>query len=170
MRRVFGVLCVILAGCEAKPDGQQDETGGSRLDEQAIASGLLPNPEQRNLAGQFETRSELGIDKFCAVTSGSGFDIGMLAVFGPESKCEGQGSASLGQDSIEITLRGEDSCQFKAEYDGVEIRVPGAIPEGCSSYCTPRASFSGTSYYLISQGDEAARKSLGRDIDRLCGE
>lgn len=141
----------------------------SKLDRQAIEAGLIPDPDTFSLAGQFETRSELGIDKFCAVSAGGGFDVGVLAVFGPESKCEAQGKAIIQDEQVNISFRGEGNCSFDAEYDGVEIRFPGALPDGCSSYCSPRASFSGTSFFMIAQGDEAARKTLGREIDQLCG-
>jgi len=156
-----------LAACGGSDDQTSSEKSkaASALDEQAIAAGLLPDPDNLSLAGQFETRSELGVDKFCATGSSGNFDIGVLAVFGPESKCEAQGSASLATDNINIRFRGEEECQFKAEYDGVEIRFPGALPESCDSYCTKRASFSG----MVSPGEDAAKKTLGRDIDRLCG-
>jgi len=166
---VSSLAAVLLSAC----GGNDSETGAekiaSKLDQQAMEAGLIPDPETLSLAGQFETRSELGIDKLCATAGAGGFDIGMLAVFGPESKCEAQGRAIISDERVNITFRGEENCSFDAEYDGVEIRLPGALPEGCSSYCTPRASFSGTSYFMIAQGDDAARKTLGREIDRLCG-
>lgn len=162
-------LCLIIAGCGDDP-GEDAQKGreASLLDEQAVAAGLLPDPDNLSLSGQFETRSTLGVDKFCATQSSAGFDIGVLAVFGPESKCEAQGTARLGQENLRINFRGEDECAFVAEYDGVELRFPGAMPEECNSYCTKRASFSGTSYFMIAQGDDAARRTLGRDINRLC--
>ncbi len=163
------MACLLLAACKVQEEQKTSESA-SKLDEQAIAAGILPDSNELSLAGQFETRSDLGIDKFCAVSSGSDFDIGVLAVFGPESKCEARGTARAGEGSVTITLTGKESCKFSAEYDGVELRFPGAMEDGCDSYCSPRASFSGTSYFLIAQGDDAARKTLGRKIDRLCGK
>lgn len=161
---------LLLSACSDSSDEQED--GGDKvtsiLDEQAVAAGILPDPDNLSLTGQFETRSELGVDKFCATKSGNGFDIGVLAVFGPESKCEAQGKAALKDEKLSISFSGEEECKFDAEYDGVSIQFPGALPESCNSYCTKRASFSGTSYFMIAQGGDAARKTLGRDIDRLC--
>jgi len=164
------MLCIpLLYACSIVEEQQSAGGSANQLDEQAIAAGILHDSKNLSLSGQFETRSELGIDKFCATSSGSGFDIGMLAVFGPESKCEARGNARINGENIDVTLSGEESCKFSAAYDGTEIRVPGALEEGCNSYCSPRATFSGTSYFMVAQGDDAARKSLGREFERLCG-
>lgn len=142
---------------------------GSALDEQAVASGIMPDPDEIEFAGRFETRSELGTDKFCAVGTGSNqYDVGFLAVFGPESKCEGTGTASVDKGNIRITLSGKGNCSFDAHYDGIELRFPGSVESGCASYCSDRASLSGTHYFMIQPGETAARATLGREIERLC--
>lgn len=166
------VALLALSACDAKtPDALiGNEEAGAALDRQAIEAGILPDPDNLEFAGRFETRSDLGTDKFCAASSGpQQFEIGMLAVFGPESKCEGQGLAAISGDKVRITLRGKEQCQFDAQYDGVELRFPGSIESGCASYCSERASLSGTHYFMVQPGDKAARTTLGRDIDRLCG-
>ncbi len=170
MRRLAPSLLLLLAACGGGDEGKQaPETDASRaLDEQAISRGLLPDPEGRALAGRYETRSDLGVDKFCAVGDDGSFDIGMLAVFGPESKCEAQGKAEFVGDKVRITLSGKEACQFDAEFDGIQLRFPGSVPDGCASYCSPRASMSGTAYYFIEPGNASARSTLGRDIERLC--
>jgi hypothetical protein len=142
---------------------------GSALDKQAIAVGIMPDPADFEFTGRYETRSEIGTDKFCAVENGSKqFDIGLLAVYGPESKCEARGVAVIDGEKIRITLDGKGSCAFNARYDGIELRFPGTIESGCASYCSPRASLSGTHYFMIQPGDDAARNTLGRDIEKLC--
>jgi hypothetical protein len=170
MRGIASALFLLLAACGSGNDTKQaPATDASRaLDQQAIARGLLPDPEGRALAGRFETRSDLGIDKFCAVGDAGSFEIGMLAVFGPESKCEAQGTAEFVNDKVRITLSGKESCRFDAEFDGIQLRFPGSVPDGCASYCSPRASMSGTAYYFIEPGNASARSTLGRDIERLC--
>jgi hypothetical protein len=158
-----------LASCgESAPGSLGGDNAGSALDEAAIEAGIMPDPDKVNLAGRFETRSELGTDKFCAVSSGDDFDVGFLSNSGPDSKCEGRGRAIMADDKVRITLSGEGNCTFEASYDGIEIRFPGALPKACDSYCTPRASFSGTHYFVVQPGDEAARATLGREIARLC--
>jgi hypothetical protein len=160
----------LLAACgENSPSsGGDGDSAGSALDEAAIEAGIMPDPEEIRFAGRYETRSELGTDKFCATNSGGDFDIGFMSNSGPESKCEGSGTATVEGDKVRIVLSGKDDCRFDARYDGIELRFPGAVPDGCQSYCTPRASFSATHYFMVQPGDEAARATLGRDIERLC--
>ena len=172
-RRAFPIIasCVLLAGCgdSALTSGLGSDAGET-LDARAVETGVLPNPDKIAFAGRFEMRSDLGFDKFCAVNTGANrFDIGFLAVFGPESKCEGTGTASVEGDKVEITLNGKGACTFAARYDGIELRFAGAVESGCARYGSEKASLSGTHYFRIEPGDSAARDTLGREIERLCG-
>lgn len=168
MRRWLA-LALLLTACGQGENNQAPKTEASRaLDAQAISRGLLPDPEGRSLAGRFESRSELGTDKFCAVGDDGQFDIGFLAVFGPDSKCEGQGRAEFAGEKVRITLQGKGSCRFDADFDGILLRFPGSVPEGCASYCSPRAGMGGTSYFFTEPGNASAKRTLGRDIERLC--
>jgi hypothetical protein len=172
MRYLLPLLALgILAACDNQVPAALGggEEAGSALDQAAIDAGILPNPNNLEFAGRFETRSDLGVDKFCAVSNGTKqYNVGLIAVFGPESKCEGRGTAQIAGDKVRITLGGKGSCQFDARYDGVELRFPGSIESGCASYCSDRASMSGTHYFMVQPGDDQARRTLGRDIERLC--
>lgn len=164
-------FAVLLAGCgskDAKP-APEDDSAGAGLDQLAIEKGLLPDPASLTVEGRFETQSELGTDKFCAVSDGGAtYRVGFLSVYGPDSKCEAQGGAEQDGDSLKITLSGKESCSFTASYDGIVLRFPGRVPEGCASYCSRNASMSGTRYYFVDPGAEAAKRTLGREIERLC--
>lgn len=169
---VFGLTCaVFLYGCgQGGPafDGNTTDAG-SALDRQAIETGIMPDPEKTELAGRYETRSDLGIDKFCAVKTGANsYEVGFMAVFGPESKCEAKGEASVDGESVKIRLDGPANCSFDARFDGIELRFPGIVEDGCARICSERASLSGTHYFMVDPGNDAARKTLGRDIERLC--
>jgi hypothetical protein len=171
LRYLACLAMLLLAACSENMPAASGESSqaGSALDEQAVAVGIMPDPDGIELAGRFETRSELGIDKFCAVASGSQkFDVGFLAVYGPESKCEGKGTASVDGEKVRIVLAGKGNCAFDARYDGIELRFPGSVESGCASYCSDRANLSGTHYFMVQPGDAAARMTLGRDIERLC--
>lgn len=171
MNRGWVLAALLLAGCgqdSGTPEGKGGSAGAA-LDQLAISRGLLPDPRNRSLAGRFETSSELGTDKFCAIAGNvDGYRIGFLAVFGPESKCEGQGSAKLEGDNVRINLTGKESCSFTASYDGIVLRFPGTVPQGCTAYCSRNASMSGTRYYFVDPGNDAAKRTLGRDIEQLC--
>ena len=163
-------MLALLAGCDAKSPLPQigGNDAGDELDRLAIEKGLLPDPESLALEGRYETRSELGTDKFCAVADGDRYRIGFLSVYGPESKCEGQGTAEQNGDVVRVTLNGKAECAFEASYDGIVLRFPGTVPESCGAFCSRNANMSGTRYYFVDPGAAAARKTLGRDFERLC--
>ena len=168
---ILAVCLSLLAACgESTPIVSSDaSSAGAELDRQAVAVGIMPDPDDLELAGRYEVRSDLGTDKFCAVSNGTKqFKVGFLAVFGPESKCEGKGTGTIKGDKVRIVLTGEGSCAFEARYDGIEVRFPGLVENGCASYCSERANLSGTHYFMVQPGDDAARGTLGRDIERLC--
>jgi hypothetical protein len=168
-------LSLFAAGCGDSNSGDDQsflgggDVSGQALDKRAKAVGIIPDSDNIEFSGRFETRSDLGTDKFCAVKlSNKKFSIGALAVFGPESKCEARGVAAIDGEKVKITFNDKKSCSFYAEFDGVELRFPGAMDEGCASYCSDRASFSGTTYFIVEQGDTNARRVLGRDFEKLC--
>lgn len=165
------VVMLTLAGCDAKDtkaSGDPDSAGAA-LDKLAIEKGLIPDGRSLAFEGRFEAQSELGTDKFCAVSNGgSDYRVGFLSVYGPESKCEAKGNAQQEGDAIRIKLEGKGACSFTASYDGIILRFPGNVPDGCATYCSKNASMSGTRYYFVEPGADAAKQTLGRELDRLC--
>lgn len=167
----LGVAASLLLACseELSSDPKVSSGAGSALDSQAVSAGILPDPKDVEFAGRYETRSELGVDKFCAVSNGSNsYKIGFLAVFGAESKCEGTGTATIDGENVRVVLNGKGKCAFNARYDGIELRFPGVVERECSTYCSENASMSGTHYFMVQPGNDAARGTLGRKIERLC--
>ncbi len=172
IRSVLLLLMLALSACDSSslpPALGGDSDTGKKLDERAIAAGILPDPDDIVFSGRFETRSDLGTDKFCAIKQNSkSYRVGVIAVFGPDSKCEGQGTANFDGEKVQINLSGKKPCSIPAIFDGVSLQFGGAISEGCESFCNGKGSFAGTSYYMVEQGDDAARRVLGRDVNNLC--
>lgn len=173
MMRAVGICALALAlsacGSINREAEEQPEPKAGSLEEAAIDSGAIPDLGQLSLAGRYEQSSELGADKFCAVGDGKDYKIGIVAAFGPTAQCEGQGRATLSGETVRIELSGEENCSFEASFDGVEIRMPGNVPEACASYCSDRASLAGVSIPLVEEGDAAAERIRGREIEKLCG-
>lgn len=168
-------LPLLLAACSGTAEDNSQETQSSEdLDQAAIDAGILTDPDNIKLEGRFETRNDIGTDKFCAIKSGDNdYHVGILAVFGADSYCEGRGEASLDGENLNITLtqstrETDEVCEFTASFDGVSLQLPGEMPETCAKYCNNRASLSGTQYFQVEIGDEAARKSNGREFKPLC--
>lgn len=165
---LLGVLA--LAGCDREPaDAGQPAAEISALEQAAIDAGVIPDVRKVTLSGAFERQSDLGTDRFCAVGNDeNGYQVGLIAVFGPASKCEGLGEAERNGENVRITLDSEEKCSFTARFDGVELTLPGALPDSCASYCSPRAGFDGVSFFLVGEGDAVARSTRGRDFESLC--
>lgn len=165
---LFPVL--LLAACgQGQSDPGKAAVQVSPLEQAAIDAGVIPDVRNVTLSGAFERHSDLGTDRFCAVGNDeNGYQIGMIAVFGPAAKCEGLGEAERDGETVRITLNSEKTCSFSARFDGVELKLPGELPDSCASYCSPRAGFEGVSFYLIGEGDAVARSTGGRDFENLC--
>ena len=158
-----------VAEAEASVSGTTDNSVGRALDKAAVQTGLIPGESKIAFEGSFERRSDLGTDRFCAVSDGGDdYRIGLLAVYGADSECEARGTAMRDGENVSIRFSGGDECRFTAHFDGIELVFPGTLPDGCADYCSNRASLSGTSYYFVEQGKAAAALSRGRELDRLC--
>lgn len=171
MSRIAGLLfALLLAGCgQGQSDSGKAVAELSPLEQAAIDAGVIPDVRNVTLSGAFERRSDLGTDSFCAVGNDeNGYQIGMIAVFGPATKCEGLGEAERKGENVRITLNSEEKCAFTARFDGVELKLPGDLPDSCASYCSARAGFEGVSFYMIGEGDAVARSTGGRDFENLC--
>lgn len=172
MRKLLLPFLVLgLAGCDqiVSTESAEQNPEPSSLEKAAIEAGVIPDINTVTLSGAFERQSDLGTDRFCAVgTDENGYQVGMIAVFGPESKCEGLGEATRSGETIQVNLTSKEACGFTATFDGVEIKIPGSLPDSCESYCSPRAGFNGVSFFLVGEGDEVARSTRGRDIESLC--
>jgi hypothetical protein len=122
-----------------------------------------------SLSGAYERVSDIGEDHFCAVGNDEdGYQVGMLAVFGPDTACEAMGTAQRNGETIEIELSAKEACRITATFDGSTIIFPADLPSGCRSYCGLRAGFDGVSFNLVGQGDDIARTTTGKEIRRLC--
>lgn len=165
---------LLLVGCDQarQADGEPVDSVAapqSPLEQAAIDAGVIPDVRNVSLSGAFERQSDLGEDRFCAVGNDErGYQVGLLAIFGPDSKCEGLGMAERNGEDVRITLDSEQTCSFTASFDGVALRLPGNLPDSCTSYCTPRAVLDGVSFYLVGEGDAVARSTRGREIENLC--
>lgn len=172
---IIVILSSLLLGCSGADDNFEKETESSAdLDQAAINAGILPDPDNIILEGRFETRSDIGIDKFCAIkTDDNDYSVGILAVFGADSHCEGRGNAVLQGENLIVTLDEaakniDENCEFTAIFDGISLQLPGELPLLCAKFCNNRASLSGTQYFLTDEGNDNARGLEGKTLKPLC--
>lgn len=164
-----------LAACDIPVENNRSEAQPSEnLDKAAISAGILNDPDNIQLEGRFESRNDIGTDKLCAIKKEDGvYNIGILAIFGEDSFCEGQGIASLDGENVIISLNknvsnNREICEFMVSFDGLSIIFPGEVPQSCAQYCNNRASLSGTRYFQIETGNNIAKLSNGRNFKPLC--
>jgi len=167
------LLLLALGACQGQAslaDGSNDFAEEGQLDRAAERAGLIAPPDTLDLEGSFERRSDLGVDRFCAVSDGMDYRIGLEAAFGANAWCRGRGTARLdgGQVHISLETGGATNCAMIAQYDGVRITLPGDVPAECASLCTPRASFAGLTLDLAEPGPDAAKAVLSRENEPLC--
>lgn len=164
---------LLLVGCQgqnAVSNAPGSHPEGGSLDRAAERAGLIAPPDTLDLEGSFERRSDLGVDRFCAISAGIDYRIGLEVAFGANAWCWGQGSARLDDGEIHISLETDQgaNCAMIAQYDGVRITLPGKVPVECDTLCTPRASFAGIALDLLEPGAEAAAAVIGRKQEPLC--
>ncbi|MEM1132984.1 MAG: hypothetical protein AAGH53_08610 [Pseudomonadota bacterium] len=147
------------------------EGSSDNLDEAAIAAGIIVDPSALDIQGFYERDSGFGTDRFCAIRQDDDrYQVGILAVFGETSQCEGRGTATLDGANVTMTLRNsrDDTCKVTASFDGNVIQIAGEVADSCAALCTPRASLAGVAIPLIDDSQDAAGKAVGRNIGRLC--
>lgn len=164
---------LLLAGCGVDIGGDDTDgaAGKSSLDEAAIAAGVVVDPASLNLEGLYERDSGLGTDRFCAIQQSDGdYRVGLIAVFGAGSQCEGVGTASMDAGAVTLTLRNQDDdeCEIAARFDGASLAIAGSIDAACDALCSPRASLAGVAIPLVDGTASAAENAVGREIAQLC--
>lgn len=179
MRRIVllaPLLAVAACGGAAEDDGEVAGSGGA-LEQAAMEAGVIADPDDFDLTGQYGPVDGAGPDRFCAIGEGaSAYRVGLLATFGAGTQCEGRGTARLQGERATLTLRSSDeakgdaACEVEAAFDGEVLRLPGVVPQECQALCNDRASLAGVAFRLRQPGGEAASATGGRALDRLCIE
>ncbi|MBY8829753.1 hypothetical protein [Hephaestia mangrovi] len=135
-----------LAGCSSKQDAADVASGGAgaRLEQAAIARGVIRDPASADLTGVYASDPE----RVCVVPGESDFRIGVTLDYGERQQCSAAGTLKRSGEGLKVDLG--DGCAFDARFDGQGIRFPGALPDACSRQCTGRATMAGLSVDMLS--------------------
>ncbi|MBB5686920.1 hypothetical protein [Sphingobium boeckii] len=155
------LACLWLAGCSS--GAATDDRAGGNLEAAAIATGVIPDPATAPVEGLYEHVGEAATDKLCLIGAGDRYRLGISVHLGRNVACHAQGRAERKGEALMITLEGKGDCRFAAAFDGEEVRIPGAVPQGCGSYCTGDNSISGVA--LGKSSAEPADALAARDND-----
>jgi hypothetical protein len=146
VRPIALLAALLLAGCSAHQDSADasTESAGARLEQAAITTGVISDPASADLTGVYARDPE----RACVVPAAAGFRIGITLDYGRGQQCSARGSLVRDGDVLKIDLG--NGCAFDARFDGQGISFPGALPAGCDTVCTGRASLEGVAVDRLS--------------------
>lgn len=159
------LLLLLLAACSGGQQAAKDQPPQD-LEKAAVERGLIRNPGDTEIAGLYARDT----DRICIVPTSIGYKIGAFVDYGDGITCSGAGKASRVGETLHIELGGDDTCSFDAKFDGDKISLPGALPEGCSKFCTRRASYAGLEVNRLSESPAEAAAMRDGSGKRLCGD
>ena len=117
---------------------------GARLEQAAIATGVIRDPASADLTGVYAHDTE----QVCVVPAAQDFRIGVALDYGQGQACSASGSLKRSGGVLKVDLG--DGCAFDARFDGQGIKFPGALPDACSRKCSGRASMAGLAVDALS--------------------
>ena len=97
-----------------------------------------------------------------------GFSVGIFVDYGDEQWCSGTGTARKSGETLSIALARAPGCSFSARFEGDRIILPGALPEGCASLCSGRASMAALDVRQLSDSVSEARTMRDAKGRLLC--
>lgn len=163
MRAGAPLAALLLAACSGAeaPNAQQPQD----LESAAIERGLVRGPEGGDIAGVYARDT----DRLCIVRQGDGHSIGVTVDYGDGNACSASGTLDRSGARLRVRLGNGEACSFTARIEGETIRFPGALREGCKSFCRGRATL--TAIEATRTSDSAAEAAALRDAAgrQLCG-
>ncbi|MGN6377107.1 MAG: hypothetical protein ACTHMG_16350 [Sphingomonas sp.] len=168
MTRAALLLALLsLAACgqqQHDASGAGESNAGARLEQAAITTGVVADPDRLDLTGVYARDPE----RVCVVPAAKDFRIGVSVDYGQGQQCSGAGTLARDGEALHVDL-GQD-CRFDARFDDGRIDFPGALPSGCDALCTGRASLAGVA--VDSLGTSLSEAQALRDAHGrlLCGD
>jgi hypothetical protein len=156
---------VLLAGCSSGQDAadRASDGAGARLEQAAIATGVIRDPASADLTGVYASDPE----RVCVVPAARDFRIGVTLDYGEGQRCSASGTLKRTGEALAIDLG--DGCAFEARFDGQGIAFPGALPDACRKKCTGRATLAGVAADSLSASLSEATALTDAKGRALCG-
>lgn len=145
-KAAVALTLLALAGCSSKPNVADVVPGGAgaRLEQAAIASGVIRDPATTDLTGVYANDPE----RVCVVPASTDFSIGVTIDYGEGQQCSAIGTLKRSDALVKVDFG--DGCAFEARFDGQGIKFPGVLPDQCQRKCTGRATMAGLSVDMLS--------------------
>ena len=164
---LLGLSALLLLSCREQEAERPSIDAANPIERAAREANLVEDPDSSPPTGLYERRHISGRDALCIVPQGlGGYRFGMIASFGTELMCQGQGTATQNGTRLKLVFS-DIRCEIEAVYDGRSVRMPGTVPAGCAEICGPRASLSGVAVSRVGWSeDEAMTLQSRREADR----
>ncbi len=128
-------VLLLAAACHQSPSAAGHYDAGARLEQAAVAAGLVVDPASQSIVGAWARDT----DRACIVPGdGKGDRFGVLIDYGLGQGCAASGTVRRSGDTLDVRL-GED-CRLTARFDGTRVVFPTEVPPACDRRCTGRAS------------------------------
>lgn len=152
-------LALLLTACQRAAPAA--DTAGARLEQAAVARGLVPDPNGGTLTGSWASDT----DRLCIVPNGAQTRIGASVDYGEGQGCAASGTIDRQGDQLRVRF---GACRFDARYDGERISFPANLPAACESPCTGRASLTALTVARLSESASEAATLRGVNGQLLC--
>jgi hypothetical protein len=159
----------MLGGCGSgggggEPGAEATAAGGAgdRMEQAALAQGVIPDPDGGTLVGSWARDT----DRLCVVDAPAGSPhpvpageqrIGIVTDFGDGQGCTASGSVLRRGAQLRVTL---ERCRFVAKLEAGHIVFPGELSSACNRFCRGRASLTGLD--VEQQSESASEASMLR--------
>lgn len=136
-------------------------TPGSRLEQAAVARGLVPDADGGTLTGSWASDT----DRVCVVPVGAATQLGVSIDYGEGQDCAASGTVDRHGNRLRVRF---GDCRFDARFDGERISFPAELPSSCDRLCTGRASLSAMAVERLSESVSEAATLRGPNGKLLC--
>ena len=158
--RACWLALMMLGACSGgtSPDA---EPSAPSLEQAAIATGLVADPEKVALTGLYARDT----DRLCIVPRGDAWRVGVSVDFGEGQGCSAIGTGTRNAQGLTIDF---PNCTVEADVDGERLRFPATLPAGCARLCSDRATLTALEVEQLSNSASEAEALRNRDGRLLC--
>jgi len=168
MKKIL-ILLGLLAACSSQQEPGRD---GNQMAPAAAQKQSVPAAEPSRIAtltGLYEGGSAAQPNRMCIVEGkGDSRRFGLVVWGGNLHSCSGSGTVTREGGKLRLAMAGDSACTMEATISGKTVKLPDAVPSGCSYYCGARATLGGAE--LTQKGTTKAAALEAKDLigESLC--
>jgi hypothetical protein len=168
MRKIL-ILLGFLAACSSQEEpGRKGDRAAAPVAAQSKATATKP-ANLSTFTGLYEGGSAAQPDRMCIVEGKGGSQRFGLVVWGGNlHSCSGSGTVTREGGKLRLAMAGDSACSIEATISGKTVKLPNAVPSGCTYYCGARASLGGAELTQTGTTKSAAMEAKDLVGESLC--